>query len=143
MLAKPFQNKENLIFIYTAFSFLFALISTIMQNYEWIREYPSYAYIINAYAWAVTVGYLIIIVYSTTFACFKLSEPGISSEIKRLVLLRHIMTMLTWLLVNTYPLSGFVISTMPKWDGKLPNYDGPLSRILKVLCEGQGLLLSF
>ena len=77
-----------------------------------------------------------IIVYSTAFACYKLSEPGISSEIKRLVLLRHIMTMLTWLFVNLYPLIGFVVSTMPRWDGKLPNYDGPIFRILKVLCQG-------
>ena len=81
----------------------------------------------------MTIFYLGIIVYSTVFACKKLSEPGISSEVRRLVLLRHVMTNLTWVFVNLYPMIGFCVATMPRWHGQLPEFDGLFWRILKVL----------
>ena len=89
----------------------------------------------------VVIFYLGVIVYSTIFACFKLSEPGISSEVRRLVLLRHVMTMLTYILVNLYPLAGFCIATMPRWNQDIPEFNGLFWRILKILGQGQGLIL--
>ena len=98
-------------------------------------------YLAAAAAWTLFIFYFGIVLVSTIFACVKLNGPGISSEVRRLVLVRHIMTMLTYMVVNLYATIGFCISTLPRWHGNIPNIDGPVWRILKVIWQVQGLIL--
>ena len=133
MLKRPFLNKDSLINIYVCYSILAALVMTTIALRVWNRININFKYVQCGLITSVIIFYLGIIVYSTVFACMKLSEPGISSEVRRLVLLRHVMTMLTWVLVNLYPMVGFSVATMPRWQGQLPEFDGLFWRVLKVL----------
>ena len=133
MLKKPFQMKDKLIPIYTVVSVLVAMILTglLLPRVQALDAWEQY--LAAAVVWTFFIFYFGIVLISTIFACVKLNGPGISSEVRRLVLVRHIMTMLTYMVVNLYATIGFCISTLPRWHGNIPNIDGPVWRILKVI----------
>ena len=135
MLKKPFQMKDRLIPIYTAVSVLMAMVLTglLLPRVQAIDAWEQY--LAAAVAWTLFIFYFGIVIVSTIFACYKLNGPGISSEVRRLVLVRHIMTMLTYLVVNIYSSVGFCIATLPRWHGNIPDIDGPVWRILKVVWQ--------
>ena len=81
----------------------------------------------------VTIFYIGILIYSVIYACIKLNEPGISNEVRKLVLLRHVMTMLTFLIVNLYKIVGACIAFMPRYAGEIPEIDNTYVRIAKIL----------
>ena len=85
--------------------------------------------------WLIFAIYIGVVAISIVYAALKLSEPGISNEVKRLVLLRHIMTMVTYVLVNIYSMVGMCIAVMPMWHGSVPQIDGPGWRIMKVMLQ--------
>ena len=46
--------------------------------------------------------FILIFICSVIYICRKLSGPGFSKEVRNLVLKRHIMTTVLWLITNTY-----------------------------------------
>ena len=141
MLAKPFKMKENLVLIYTSVSILVSLIMTILMDPKLQQSYPLIQYIASGLLWLMLVFYISVVISSMIYAWIKLSQPGISSEIRRLVLVRHVMTILTYIFVNIYPLIGATIALTPIWDGNIPQFDGNFWKIMKVIAQAQGLIL--
>ena len=91
--------------------------------------------------WITIIFYFGILIYSIIYACIKLNEPGISNEVRKLVLLRHVMTMLTFMIVNLYKIVGACIAFMPRFDGELPEIDNVYVRIAKILRNCEGFIL--
>ena len=85
--------------------------------------------------WLVFAIYIMVVAISIVYACIKLSEPGISNEVRRLVLSRHIITMVTFVFLNIYSMVGMCIALMPRWHGSVPQIDGPGWRIMKVMLQ--------
>ena len=79
------------------------------------------------------IFYVGILAFSIIYACVKLSKPGISSEVRKLVLVRHIITMLTFFLVNFYKYFGASIALMPRYAGHIPEIDNTFVRVMKVI----------
>ena len=135
MLTKPFMMKDKLISIYIGTSLLGALVFTIVMLPSVYQSDKRLQYVASTGAWLTFLFYIGLVLFSTVFAAMKLSKPGISSEVRRLVLVRHILTMTTFLVVNFYPIVGTCVSMMPRWHGNVPQIDGTSWRVLKIICQ--------
>ena len=118
MIKQPFKDKESSMKFYIGFSFLFSIFSAIIvtkQVDESIKQdlYQTYDYKAIWGFWTYIFMYAISIlfaVYSSLYAYFKLKRPGISSEVRTLVLKRHVVAIILYNLCNLYvPATGITL----------------------------------
>ena len=132
-LMKPFYLKERLLKFYLLISVLVALFMQVLMLPQWHAKNANIQYVAVTLLWLIVIFYIGIVFFSIIYACIKLSKPGISSEVRKLVLLRHVITMLTFLVVNFYKFFGACIAFMPRWNGEIPEIDNSFIRIAKVV----------
>ena len=100
MVRYPFNNKESRIYLYLGVSLLISIITGIFA------VFVAYNLVL------LWVGALIQIIVTSLFVisfigsiCYtysKLRGPGMSKQVRNLVLNRHVATMLIYLICNTY-----------------------------------------
>jgi hypothetical protein len=94
MIQSPFKPKSNRISIYFALSALFSvslgLFNYFCNNLNYMR--------ITGLIWVgMTIIYFCCSLYSIIYASVKLSKGGFSIEVRNLVLKRHILTVVAFL----------------------------------------------
>jgi hypothetical protein len=147
MLKHPFKSKEARIPLYLVSS----IAVTVFITTAWLMtvyKSPVTSTIVPA-KWVLKCAILIIIlqllvsIYSVIYALWKLCKPGISKESRRLVLIRHILsivffnisqayliiTLITWIFLHELQAAGFNVYNN-KWIG-----------ISKILFASQGIYL--
>ena len=59
--------------------------------------------------------YVNIFIFSVVYTCRKLSGPGMSKEVRNLILKRHILTSVLFLVFNQYIFATAIIQVLPEW----------------------------
>ena len=136
----PFERKEKRSRVYYIVSILVSIIiSTIAILFPptnfWIH-------LVNGLILGLTAIYILTFIASLIYCCKKLYGAGISKEVRRQILWRHVLTCLVFMICNTYLTMTPIIQNLPAW---LNNYDKTLNTpgimILKFLFASQGLLI--
>ena len=143
MIKKPFQQKEALMNVYLICSILYSFFMTFILLRVWYFYFDVVLDIGMVLLWANNIIYISMVIFSIVYACIKLNQPGISYEIRKLVLMRHVTTMLGFLIVNSYILVGASIALFPAYRSplKTPEISSPIVSVGKILFQMQGFLL--
>lgn len=99
MIKYPFKDKDSRLKIYITFSiFLSAFVSVflVLQG-DLTTNMNGFSFFIYAY-----VTLILYAMISTYYAYHKLSKPGISGEIRTLVLKRHVVAVTAYIICNSY-----------------------------------------
>ena len=100
MVRYPFEKKESRIPWYLIISFIFSIPSTITIV---LKPSSNKMMTLGCFlAFTYKSVFILIFICSVIYICRKLSGPGFSKEVRNLVLKRHIMTTVLWLVTNTY-----------------------------------------
>ena len=100
MVRYPFEKKESRIPWYLMISLILSIPSAITLV---LQADSNMAMTIGSYlAFTYKTTFILIFICSVIYICRKLSGPGFSKEVRNLVLKRHIMTTVLWLITNTY-----------------------------------------
>jgi hypothetical protein len=66
---------------------------------------------------------LVFAVYTTIFAFIKLGKPGISEEVRSLVLKRHVAAIILYTVCNLYiPATAIMVLAHPEYNAGVPGY---------------------
>jgi hypothetical protein len=100
MIKYPFENKETrmnyYIFGSITVAFFFGIMNVMYLNTEESKKWPYIMYI----AWFSL--FLFLAAYSTIYAACKLMRPGISGQVRTLILKRHLLCILLFMVANIY-----------------------------------------
>lgn len=137
----PFKKKDDRNKIYVAISVLFSLVYTCGMGFSNDGE--------NFYDFSKWMGivmlslFFAVFVVSIAYTCKKLSGPGMSKEVRNLVLKRHILTTVLYLISNSYLFATFFILALPSWDSNDNDrtLDTWWTRTLKILFVCQGFFI--
>lgn len=120
MIKHPFQVKEKRVSIYLAVSM--AVTFFLIQAWYFTLEYEPNAefglwplpnIFVQIFALLIMVNYILISTASIIYALLKLCKPGISNESRRLVLLRHVLSIVGFVIAQFYLL--FCLTAMLDW----------------------------
>ena len=106
MLRRPFMKKDALMPRYLGFSVVMSAISALLLQPRVLAISPVILDFSFFYHVACIVAYVLIVVFSIVYGCISLSKPGISREVKWLILIRHITTVLFIFLAYSYIFLG-------------------------------------
>ena len=120
MIKHPLQVKEKRVSIYIAVSVSMTLTS-ITARYFTISYHPNAHFglwplpniLVQIFALCIMATYLVVSIASVIYALLKLCKPGISKESRKLVLLRHIFSIVGFIIAQFYLL--FCLSAMLGW----------------------------
>jgi hypothetical protein len=151
MIRQPFKDKEISMKFYIGFSFLLSILPAIIVTKQ--VDTAIKQAVLGTYLnpvlwgfWSFIVMYAIAIlfaVYSSLYAYFKLRRPGISSEVRTLVLKRHVIAIILYNLCNLYvPATGIAVV----YNNAANAYSSPADNkgwklFLKVLFFSQGYIM--
>lgn len=115
MIKYPFVNKKSRMKYYLLGSFVVAFFFGLMNvnylNSEYTSRWPSILFII----WFVI--FILLACYSTVYAACKIMRPGISAQVRSLILKRHILTIVVYMITNIYILIIAITYTInPRYD---------------------------
>ena len=99
MLRYPFDKKESRMKFYWIISLILSItltLTAICFDNEAVISFAVYGTL------AVLVAYFCILIFSVIFACRKLSGPGMSKEVRGLLLKRYILAAFLYLIANIY-----------------------------------------
>lgn len=100
MIKYPFVNKESRMkyYISGAFSiaFFFGIMNVFYLNHGVTKKWPYVLYIVWFSFFLLLAG------YSTIYAACKLMRPGISAQVRSLILKRHILCIMLFMIANSY-----------------------------------------
>ena len=119
MIKYPFKNKDHRVPVYLVVSICVSATVTISSVVS--ADYsPKYDYFLpdlpNMLISIIILAANYIISYASIIYAFKkLCKPGISKESQRLVLLRHVLSIIGFTLTQIYPMLGYVYMVSPKW----------------------------
>lgn len=110
----PFKKKEGRNKIYLAVSVIVSAFYT--SGIGFTHDGDNY-YEFSIYFGMITLClFFVIFIVSIVYTCKKLSGPGMSKEVRNLVLKRHILTTLLYIVSNLYLFATFFIYALPSWD---------------------------
>ena len=109
MVRYPFDSKEGRINKYVAIAFLLALIPACLLTFKSLEISKLKAGSIIWFTYIVTL--MLAFICSVIYTWKKLSGPGFSKEARTLILRRHIVTSLVYILTNFYLFIGAYILT--------------------------------
>lgn len=144
MLKYPFATKEKRTRLYLLFSLLIAAVPTLSwlltakKREESNTMFPDTWILI--FALAIILAYMIIAIVSVFYAAKKLCRPGISKESQKLVLIRHVVSIIGFLIAQLYILTLFIFM-LAKVFNKSYTYNSRYVKITKVLFVAQGFYL--
>ena len=65
--------------------------------------------------WGVLDSIIVLVPISIGYAYCKLSKPGLSSQVRSLILSRHLVLMLFFVIVNAFLLLSWTICLLPRF----------------------------
>lgn len=144
MIKYPFKNKDQRVPVYLVVSFCVSATVTISSVVS-ANYLPKYDYFLpdltNMLISIIILAANYIISYASIIYAFKkLCKPGISKESQRLVLLRHVLSIIGFTLTQIYPMLGYVYMASPTW--YFSDKQDRLATVFKVLWQTQGIYLS-
>ena len=109
MVRYPFDSKDGRIKKYVGLAFLLALIPACLLTFKSldIGKLKAVSIAWHTYIVALMLAFISSVVYTWK----KLSGPGFSKEARTLILRRHIVTSLVYILTNFYLFIGAYILT--------------------------------
>lgn len=119
MVRYPFDSKEGRINKYVGFSFLLAFIPAYLLAFHQLEFNQLKAGSIIWFSYICSLG--LAFICSVVYTWKKLSGPGFSKEARGMILRRHIVTSLVYILTNFYLYIGAYILTFYSED-ELRNY---------------------
>ena len=99
MIKFPFNSKDKRMTRYIVVSMISAVLVSSFLVHSIVENFSINGFIVfvSGYCFLIVIG-----IYSSTYAYKKLSKPGISSEIRSLVLKRHIIAVSLYIILNLY-----------------------------------------
>ena len=137
MVRNPFAKKESRMAIYWGVSLFVSLFITIGAVTIPNDEVISIAVYFNAVILVVYGGTLI---FSIIFTCKKLSGPGMSKEVRGLLLKRYILAAFLYCIANIY-LFAAVAMQLKYWEDDIWEKNGWGWNILKLIFSLQGFYI--
>ena len=142
MVRYPFQKKESRMTKYMIYS---VLVSALQVTFTMYSESQVWIWRVGiVMGFSMLVGYIVTFFISVVYTCQKLSGPGFSKEVRRLILKRHILTSLFYLISNAYVFLSITYMTFAD-QAKLYNFvaitDNALLNTLKILFAAQGFMI--
>ena len=110
MLRWPLKQKGARTTLYHIWS---GAISTSVCFFYWLQLDNLSIQVLRVLVWGVLDSIIIIAPISICYAWVKLSKPGLSSEVRSLILSRHLYTMLFFLVANSYILLSWTVALLP------------------------------
>ena len=139
MVKYPFDQSESRTKWYLIISVMISLFCTTFINVN--SSYLTDSKIGVWFMITVTVTYLAIFVYSIVFTCKSLSGPGMSKEARSLVLKRHIITNVAYLICNLYfILNSYMLAKDMENSMLMSSYDW-YWKVLKFLFFAQSVII--
>ena len=135
----PFKKKEGRNPIYLTISVVFSTLYTSGLGFS---HNSDNMYIFSIYMGVVVLClFFLVFVVSVVYTCKKLSGPGMSKEVRNLVLKRHILTTVLYIVCNCYLFATFFILAMPAWTSSEKELDTWYTRALKLIFVSQGFFI--
>ena len=118
MIKYPFIVKEKRVPIYLVSSIIIAIFVTFnwysslrFKPFDDGNIYPVPSYFAAGCCLLIDLLYIFSSIASIIYAFVKLCKPGISNETRKLVLLRHVLSIIGFLLSQIYFLMDFLVVT--------------------------------
>jgi len=109
-LAYPFQPKEDRMIRYNTVSTTISII----VSFLFIFDHESDVFrLIRIIVWAMMTFFILMVPVSIIYAHCKLKRPGLSQEVRSIIVRRHIYTMVFYLVFNSYQIMNFTILLYP------------------------------
>jgi len=104
MIKHPFKQKEPRmkIYIWISVSVSWVLAFFYLFKPDTFNSYEFFSFI------AIYVGFLIAAVWSSLFSWKRLTLPGMSSEVRSLILKRHLASIAVYFICNLYVLASSI-----------------------------------
>jgi len=117
MLKNPFKAKEVRTPLYLWGSCIIALMVT-ASLFVTAKHSDNYDYLITGWIpfiaiMTIFVSYFFIAIFSIFYAFKKVCKPGISKETQKLVLVRHIISIICFMISQTYLISSIIYVAIP------------------------------
>ena len=71
-------------------------------------EYDAFLEVFDVSTWLPILAFIISAILSAIYAVYKLRSPGISSDVKFVILRRHIITIVFFFIANLYEMTSIV-----------------------------------
>ena len=119
MIKYPFTKKESRLPLYLAVSVSVALALSFAVVFTAAYR-PEYEYVlpvkfVAACTMTVLILYFIVAFASIVYAIMKLCQPGISKESQKLVLVRHVLCIIGFIIAQLYVFISFGYMIFPNW----------------------------
>ena len=100
MVRYPFESTNGRVNKYLIASFILALIPASLEEYQKIdTKIGKIGFTVGL---ALRTIFVLTFIVSVVYTCKKLSGPSFSKEVRQLVLKRHVITVVLFLLTNLY-----------------------------------------
>ena len=140
-LAYPFQPKEERMVKYNTISATISIVVAILFRFD---HQSTIFFLLRICVWAMMTFFVLAAPVSIVYAHCKLKRPGLSQEVRSIIVRRHIYTMVFYLVFNSYQIMNFTILLYPglidpRKDGNvlsdktLPKWVNSLILVSKVL----------
>lgn len=117
MIRNPFLSKEKRmsVFLWSSITLSITIGSatTITSDYEKLQERFVPDWWVMGSIYVFILAYFIISIFSIVYAFKRLRKPGISKEVQSLVLKRHIISIIGFILSQLYCFVSLVFLVMP------------------------------
>ena len=138
MIRDPFKRKESRMPKYIAYT----LISPIPTTF--FLTYGSYDFW-KVGVWNVVANYTLLVcsfIVSVIYTCRKLHGPGMSEEVRELVMRRHILQIVAYIITFSYVFSMFYAIAFSEKvaDSLLEGHRSWFYKFLKTICICQGFI---
>ena len=109
VLHNPFKSAEARLQKYVIISVSLLVIETIiLKPLQAYMKYSEFLKVFDVVTWIPIIAFIVSATISAIYAVFKLSSPGISSEVKFVILRRHIITIVFFFIANLYEMTSIV-----------------------------------
>ena len=140
IIRNPFAAKEKRVPLFLWSSICISVTIAASATYTSTFNYDDKRFVSNIWAciliYILIAGYLVVSIYSVIYACRKLNKPGISKEIYKLVLKRHIILIVVFFFSQLYCFISLFYLVISRQMG---NGMQGLTKFFKVLFESQGI----
>ena len=143
MLKNPFKAKEVRIPFYLWGSCIVALMVT-TSLFATVKRSDIYDYLVVGvipfiFMMTIFASYFFIAIFSIFYAFKKVCKPGVSKETQKLVLVRHIISIICFMIAQAYLISSIIYVAIPSW--KVKEEGIKIVYTLKILFISQGIYM--
>jgi hypothetical protein len=143
MLKNPFKAKEVRTPLYLWGSCIIALMVTTIL-FVTAKRSDNYDYLITGWIpfiaiMTIFVSYFFIAIFSIFYAFKKVCKPGISKETQKLVLVRHIISIICFMISQTYLISSIIYVAIPPYKRDREGFQ--IVYVFKILFISQGIYM--